>query len=254
MTTKSVRRSIVGSLAGIALLVLAVPVAKLATTNTAGVLEACINPGNGGMRLVNASTACHKNETRISWNEEGPPGPQGPIGPPGPAGPPGAPGAPGTPGTPGATGDPGPAGPPGSPGPAGPPGPASGGPPFIWVCTPAHYNNTGPGHFSGVYVFNGSGSPAEVAVNILDKDGGNLQGVAIPGNAPGNNYPGNAGVTTTTLAPGATRVENWLSPSTAVLPLTDVSFSVRVTSDQPIGVGSNFSHFEPRPNSCVQVK
>ncbi len=36
MTTKSVRRSIIGSLAGIALLGLAVPVAKLATTTSAG--------------------------------------------------------------------------------------------------------------------------------------------------------------------------------------------------------------------------
>src|SRR5262245_28118162 len=35
------------------------------------VFEACINPGNGGMRLVDASTACHNNETRVSWNNEG---------------------------------------------------------------------------------------------------------------------------------------------------------------------------------------
>ena len=145
-------------------------------------------------------------------------------------------------------------GPAGPPGPAGAPGSSSGGPPFIWVCTPAHYPNTGPGHFSGVYVFNGSGSTAAVAVNILDKNGTNLVGVAIPGNAPGNNYPGNAGATTTALAAGATRVENWLSPSTAVDPVTNVSFSVRVTSDQPVGVGANFTHFEQRPNSCVQVK
>jgi hypothetical protein len=146
-------------------------------------------------------------------------------------------------------------GPPGPPGPAGPPGSASGGgPPFIWVCTPAHYPNTGPGHFSGVYVFNGSGSTAAVSVNILDKNGNNLAGVAIPGVIPAANYPGNAGATTTPLAAGATRLENWVSPSTAVDPVTNVSFSVRVTSDQPVGVGANFSHFEQRPNSCVQVK
>lgn len=227
MTGKTLRRSLVGGLACIALLVLAVPIAKLATTNSAGVLEACINPGNGMMRLVAASTPCHNNETRVTWNEEGPPGPPGPAGPAGPAGPPG------------------------------PPGPSSGGPPFIWVCTPANYPNQGPGHPFSVYVFNGSGSVANVAVNILDKNGVNLQGVAIPGNAPGNNYPGNAGATTTPLAAAATRVETWLSPGTAPPtydPEVGVSFSVRVTSDQPIGVGANFNHFEQRPNSCVQVK
>ena len=147
----------------------------------------------------------------------------------------------------------GPAGPPGPPGPPGSGG-SSGGPPFIWVCTPAHYSNTGPGHFSGIYVFNGSGSTANVAVNILDKNGVNLAGVPIPGVMPTANYPGNAGASTTSLASGATRVENWLSPNTSTDPLTNVSFSVRVTSDQPIGVGANFTHFEQRPNSCVQVK
>jgi hypothetical protein len=149
-------------------------------------------------------------------------------------------------------------GPAGPPGPVGPPGPAGsgGGPPFVWVCTPAHYPNTGPGHFSGIYVFNGSGSTAAVAVNILDKDGNNLAGVPIPG-MPGNNYPGNAGATTTPLAAGATRRENWLSPGTATPTfdgVTNTSFSVRVTSDQPIGVGANFSHFEQRPVACVQAK
>ena len=51
------------------------------------VFEACINPGNGGMRLVDPSTACHNNETRVSWNNEGPVGPTGPTGPAGPTGP-----------------------------------------------------------------------------------------------------------------------------------------------------------------------
>ena len=115
----------------------------------------------------------------------------------------------------------------------------------------------GPGHFSGVYVFNGSGSTANVAVNVLDKNGNNLAGVAIPGVSPAANYPGNAGATTSPLAAGATRTENWLSPGTATPTfdgITNTAFSVRVTSDQPIGVGANFTHFEQRPNSCVQVK
>src|SRR5258708_38598242 len=108
MTPKLVRRSVIGGLTAVALLVLMVPVAKLATSSS-GMLEACINPGNGMMRLVDSSTACHNNETRVSWNETGPAGPPGPTGPAGPAGP---------------TGATGPAGPAGSTGPAGPAGPA----------------------------------------------------------------------------------------------------------------------------------
>src|SRR5262245_6082282 len=81
------------------------------------VLEACINPGNGGMRLVDASTACHAKETRVSWNSEGPAGPPGPPGPTGPTGP---------------------AGPPGADGADGEDGASAGGPPFVWVCTPAN--------------------------------------------------------------------------------------------------------------------
>ncbi|MGZ5435615.1 MAG: hypothetical protein ACXW3F_06115, partial [Pyrinomonadaceae bacterium] len=140
---------------------------------------------------------------------------------------------------------------------AGPPGPSSGGgPPFIWVCTPAQYPNSGPGHPANLYVFNGSGSSAAVAVNILDKDGNNLTGVAIPG-AGGLTYPGNAGASTSPLAGGATRTEAWQSPGTASPTydgVTNTSFSVRITSDQPIGVGSNFNYFGNHALPCVQVK
>src|SRR5262245_41107817 len=117
MTSTWVRRTLIGGLATIALLVVMVLVAKLATSSP-GVLEACINPGNGGMRLVDSSTPCHNNESRVSWNIVGPAGPPGPQGDPGPPGP---------------QGDPGP------PGPQGPPGPSSSGPPFIWICAPAYF-------------------------------------------------------------------------------------------------------------------
>ena len=66
MTKSWMRRTIIGGLAALALLVTAVPIVKLAT-KSAGVLEACVNPGNGNMRLVDDSTACHNNETRVSW-------------------------------------------------------------------------------------------------------------------------------------------------------------------------------------------
>ena len=63
----------------LALAVLAVPIAHLAS-GPSNVLEACVNPGNGGMRLVDSNTPCHNNETRVQWNIMGPQGPQGPQG------------------------------------------------------------------------------------------------------------------------------------------------------------------------------
>ena len=86
MTQHWTRRTIIGGLAALALLVTAVPVVKLATSS-GGVLEACVNPGNGMMRLVDASTACHNNETRVTWDVMGPAGPVGPAGPAGPTSP-----------------------------------------------------------------------------------------------------------------------------------------------------------------------
>src|SRR5262245_43137029 len=85
------------------------------------VLEACVNPGNGNMRLVAPATACHNNETRVSWNVEGPVGPAGPAGPVGPTGPQGPAGEDGADGA------------------------SAGGPPFVWVCTPGNldFGNNG---------------------------------------------------------------------------------------------------------------
>ena len=246
MTTKWVRRSVIGGFAAFALLGL-VPIVKLATSSP-NVLEACINGGNGGMRLVDSSTACHNNETRVSWDITGP------AGPPGPTGATGATGATGPAGPAGATGAAGPAGPQGSigaTGPAGPAGPSSGGPPFVWICAPAHYPNSGGGQRADLYVVNGSTSTANVGVNILDRDGGNLVGVLIPGSSPATNYPGESGSSTLPLGPGSTRNVTWQLPTTTPDAITNVSFSVRVTSDQPIAVGSNFGYFDNKALPCV---
>jgi len=59
--------------------VLMVLVTRVAASPS-GVLDACVNPGNGMMRLVSDSSACHNNETFIEWNIQGPQGPQGPQG------------------------------------------------------------------------------------------------------------------------------------------------------------------------------
>jgi hypothetical protein len=80
-------------------------------------------------------------------------------------------------------------------------------------------------------------------VNILDRDGNNLLGHTIPGSNPAALYPGQANASTVSVAPAHTHNLNWLSPQTsqpASDGVTDVAFSVRVTSDQPITVGHDF--------------
>jgi hypothetical protein len=262
MSITVMRRAGLASFGVLVIALLVVPIA-LRAANTPGVLEACTNPGNGGMRLVDSSQACHNNETRVEWNVTGPPGPVGPTGPigptgmtgatgaTGPAGPTGATGANGPAGPTGPTGDTGTTGPAGPAGPTGPPGPSSGGPPFVWACTPAHFPHAGTST-GDIYVFNGSSSTATIAVNFLGRDGNNLAGVAVPGGG-GATYPGEAGTSTVTLDAGHTRDVPFTLPDTTD-PVTNVSFTVRVTSsDQPIAVGADFpfSGFHPIPCSLV---
>jgi hypothetical protein len=247
MNITSVRRAGLAAFAVLALAILAVPIAHLAS-GPSNVLEACINPGNGGMRLVDAGTPCHNNETRVSWNITGPQGPQGPQGPVGPQGPTGPTGAQGP------QGDTGPQGLTGPAGPAGPAGSSAGGPPFVWVCTPAVYQNSGSNTRADLYVFNGGAGAATVSVDILDKNGTNLGGHNIPGTSgPVQQYPSTSNVS---VQPAATLNVNWSMPVAAgpgFDGVTDVSFSIRITSDQPITVGSDFqfSGFIPLPCSLL---
>jgi hypothetical protein len=128
----------------------------------------------------------------------------------------------------------GPQGPPGPPGPSG----SRGGPPYVWICTPAQFPNAGTSTGS-IYVFNGSSSTANVAVNFLGRDGNNLAGVTVPGSNPAATYPGEAGATTVPLPAAHTRRVPYVTPDTGGKGVTNVSFSVRVTSDQPIAVGAD---------------
>ena len=123
MKTTRWRRTITIGVAVFAFMVVMVPIAKLATSNS-GVLSACVNPGNGNMRLVDSSSACHNNETFVEWNIEGPPGPIGPAGPQGPQGIQGVAGPTGPTGATGPQGPQGDTGAAGATGPAGPAGPA----------------------------------------------------------------------------------------------------------------------------------
>jgi hypothetical protein len=223
MQIKFGRRSVIAIVFVLACSALIVPTALTATPPAT--LEACVNKVNGNMRLVDAGTACRNNEKHVTWNIAGPAGPSGPQGAVGPAG---------------------------ATGPAGAPG-SGGGPPYVWVCTPAHRPNAGGGPRDDVYVFNGSSSTANIAVNILDRNGANLAGITIPGSSPARTYPGETGSSTVALAPAHTRDVDWVMPTTSgpgFDGITNVAISVRVTSDKPIVVGANFEFNGDIPSQC----
>lgn len=129
-----------------------------------------------------------------------------------------------------------------------------GGGPYVWVCTPANMSaNVGSNTSADLYVFNGSASAANVSVNILDRDGNNLAGHNIPGTNPAMNYPGQTGSATVGVDPAHTLNLHWMTPMMASPQsngVTDVSYSVRVTSDQPVVVSTNFWWNGPAPLPC----
>lgn len=175
----------------------------------AAVLQACVNNGNGVMRLVDASTTCHANETRIQWNQEGLQGPAGPQGPQGPA------------------------------------GNSAGGPPYVYICTPINYNNAGTSTMS-LYVFNGGAASANVAINLLSRNGTNLSGQPIaisPGTIPPGdpipNYPGQTGAATVPLATANTLYLSWYTAQGNLDTDMNIAVTARVTSDQPVAVATN---------------
>ena len=183
------------------------------------VLEACVNPGNGMMRLVDASTACHPKETRVSWNSEGP------------------------------------AGPPGPPGPTGPPGPPGGGaqPPFEWVCTPANID-LGGNNSGEIDIFNGSSdTTANVAAHFLSADGTNLAGLNVPGTNPPENYPGQTGTNTVAVAPRNTLIIKYtIGTGVRTTLSSSLLTSIFVTSDQPLGVGYQLTGL-PNTTPCSRL-
>jgi len=225
MRTNFVRWAGIACLAFIVVVFFTVLTGKVAA-NPSGVLDACINPGNGMMRLVDASATCHANETRVEWNIVGPQGPQGPQGAQGVQGP---------------------------QGPQGPQGASAGGPPFVWVCTPARFPLSGSNTRADLYVFNGSSTTANVAVHILDEAGNNLAGVTVPGSSPPSTYPGQTGTSTVPVSAANTLILTWQTPQDAPEGGANVSATVTVTSDQPIAVGSDFqfSGFHTLPCSLL---
>jgi len=178
----------------------------------ATVFEACVNGGNGNMRLVDASTPCHANETRVQWNQAGLQGPPGPAGPPGPKGDTGG---------------------------------SAGGPPYVYVCTPINFHNAGT-TTDYLFVYNGSSSSANVAVNPLSKNGTNLAGQPIPVSSgtippgdPAPLYPGQTGTSTVALAAGNTMFLTWYTGQGNLNTDTNIAVTMRITSDQPIVATQN---------------
>lgn len=145
-------------------------------------------------------------------------------------------------------------GPQGPPGPPGPPG-GSSGPPYTWICAPAYFPQSGSNTRADLYVHNVTASPANVSVNILNKDGNNLVGQNIPGTSPVSTYPGEANGVTVAVASNQTRIVSWLLPTNSGTAAADTSVTVRVVSDQLVVVASHFQ-FNPigMPNVCHQAK
>jgi len=203
--------------------------ASVALAANPPVIEACVNSGNGDLRLVDAATVCHSNETRVTWNVAGSPGPAGPAGP---------------------------AGPTGATGPAGPAGADAGGPPYVWACGPVNYGNAERSDAT-LHVFNPGASTANVSVHFLNKDGVNLAGVNVPAASPTPDpqptYPGQTGAATVAVAPSSTLVIPFKSPFGVAANGGNVAASIRVTSDQPIAVGGHifFSGLSVLPCSFV---
>jgi hypothetical protein len=131
-------------------------------------------------------------------------------------------------------------------------GSSGGGPPFVWVCTPANYD-IGNNSNAEIDVFNGGPAQANVAVHFLAKNGANLTGASIPGTNPVATYPGQTGTATVTLAADNTLIVPYVTGSGIRANSNSLMASVRVTSDQPIVVGSMMANGPPNAISCSHM-
>lgn len=70
----------------LALVVVALVGAALASAQGGEVYDACVNNSSGTIFMVDGPEDCTNNETYVNWSQIGPQGPQGPEGPVGPQG------------------------------------------------------------------------------------------------------------------------------------------------------------------------
>jgi hypothetical protein len=216
----SVRRVLGAACVVVAMVGLAVVRMTSAAADEPAVLSACVNPGNGGLRLVPSAQSCHKNETFVQWNISGP------------AGPPGPPGEDGEDGVDGADG-----------------ADATDGPPYVWACPGANLD-FGNNNNAEIEVFNNSGATANVAVHFLAKNGDNLAGASIPCTNPVVTYPGQTGNATVAVAPFNTLIVPYQIGCGIRANDNGLLASVRVSADQPIVVGSQLANGLVNDGSC----
>jgi hypothetical protein len=126
---------------------------------------------------------------------------------------------------------------------------SSGGAPFVWVCTPANYD-FGNNGTAEIDIFNGGANTANVAVHFLAKNGANLAGTPIPGTNPVVSYPGQAGNATVALASLNTLIIPYQTGAGMRAQSNGLVASVRVTSDQPVVVGSQLANGPPQAVPC----
>jgi hypothetical protein len=113
---------------------------------------------------------------------------------------------------------------------------SAGGPPYIWVCTPASLDY-GATTVADLHIFNGGTATATLSSHFLAKNGTNLAGGAIPTSSPTAYYPGETGTNTVTLASKNTLTVQFQSGGGYAATDNNLVASIEVTSDQPIVVG-----------------
>lgn len=180
------------------------------------VIHACVQKSSNQVRIVGVTGSCTNAEVALHWSIAGPQGAQGPQGL------------------------------------QGPPGASSGGPPFVWVCTPANYD-FGNNGTAEIDIFNGSGTTANITTHFLAKDGTNLSGANIPGTNPVAAYPGQTGNATVALGSQNTLILPYQTGAGFRATDNNLVASVSVTSDQPIVVGSEMSNGPPQAVPCNRL-
>ena len=116
--------------------------------------------------------------------------------------------------------------------------------------SPANYDFGNNGQ-AEIDVFNGSGTTANVTVHFLAKNGANLAGQPIPVTNPVVNYPGQTGNATVAIASMNTLIIPYQTGGGFRAQSNGLLASVRVTSDQPIVVGSNLFSGPPQAVPCT---
>ena len=131
-------------------------------------------------------------------------------------------------------------------------GQSAGGPPFVWVCTPANYD-IGNNSNAEIDIFNGSATTANVAAHFLAKNGANLAGGTVPGSNPAATYPGQTGNATVPLGSQNTLIIPYQIGSGIRGNNNALLATVSIVSDQPVVVGYQIPFGPLQAGPCNQL-